>query len=236
MVVAFTTVGALLGSSVASRPCLLSASGLFIGLVGTDTLSGQSRFTFGVPVAVRRHRRRPGGGRPVRGRRGALRRLPAAPGAGRGHPVTGSWRTLDDPRVLVAVVAAVAARHGDRLPHRHHPRRRRRRRPPSCRTPPRRSWPNRTQGVRARARSRVSPGRRRRTTPRPPVSWCRCSRWACRPRRPRRSSLAAFQRYGIQPGPLLFQNNCELVWALIASLYIGNVMLLVLNLPLVESG
>jgi putative tricarboxylic transport membrane protein len=44
--------------------------------------------------------------------------------------------------------------------------------------------------------------------------------------------LAAFQGYGLQPGPLLFQNNADLVWGLIASLYIGNVMLLVLNLPL----
>jgi putative tricarboxylic transport membrane protein len=45
--------------------------------------------------------------------------------------------------------------------------------------------------------------------------------------------LAAFQQYGLQPGPLLFDTNPELVWGLIASLYIGNVMLLVLNLPLV---
>ena len=45
--------------------------------------------------------------------------------------------------------------------------------------------------------------------------------------------LAAFQQYGLQPGPQLFQNAGELVWTLIASLYIGNLMLLVLNLPLV---
>ena len=45
--------------------------------------------------------------------------------------------------------------------------------------------------------------------------------------------LAAFQQYGLQPGPLLFTREPQLVWGLIASLYIGNVMLLVLNLPLV---
>lgn len=45
--------------------------------------------------------------------------------------------------------------------------------------------------------------------------------------------LSAFQNYGLQPGPQLFQTSSVLVWALIASLYIGNVMLLVLNLPLV---
>ncbi len=44
--------------------------------------------------------------------------------------------------------------------------------------------------------------------------------------------LAAFQQYGLQPGPLLFENNPELVWGMIASLYIGNVLLLVLNLPM----
>lgn len=46
--------------------------------------------------------------------------------------------------------------------------------------------------------------------------------------------LAAFQIYNLQPGPLLFQNSSGLVWALIASLYIGNVMLLALNLPLIR--
>ena len=45
--------------------------------------------------------------------------------------------------------------------------------------------------------------------------------------------LAAFQQYGLQPGPLLFVSNADLVWGLIASFYVGNVMLLVLNLPLV---
>jgi putative tricarboxylic transport membrane protein len=45
--------------------------------------------------------------------------------------------------------------------------------------------------------------------------------------------LSAFQQYGLQPGPLLFESNAALVWGLIASFYIGNAMLLVLNLPLV---
>ncbi|HVJ76082.1 MAG TPA: tripartite tricarboxylate transporter permease [Casimicrobiaceae bacterium] len=44
--------------------------------------------------------------------------------------------------------------------------------------------------------------------------------------------LTGFQQYGIQPGPLLFTTQADLVWALIASLYLGNVMLLVLNLPM----
>jgi putative tricarboxylic transport membrane protein len=44
--------------------------------------------------------------------------------------------------------------------------------------------------------------------------------------------LAAFQQYGIQPGPLLFERESALVWGLIASLFIGTVFLLVLNLPM----
>lgn len=45
--------------------------------------------------------------------------------------------------------------------------------------------------------------------------------------------LGGFLMYGLQPGPALFEKNPEFIWALIASMYIGNVMLLVLNLPLV---
>ncbi len=45
--------------------------------------------------------------------------------------------------------------------------------------------------------------------------------------------LSAFTSYGITPGPLLLTQQPALVWGLIASLYIGNVMLLVLNLPMI---
>jgi len=45
--------------------------------------------------------------------------------------------------------------------------------------------------------------------------------------------LTAFESYGLRPGPSLFTEQSALVWTLIASLYIGNVILLVLNLPLV---
>jgi putative tricarboxylic transport membrane protein len=45
--------------------------------------------------------------------------------------------------------------------------------------------------------------------------------------------LAGFQQYGLNPGPLLFAQSPDLVWGLVASLFIANCMLLVLNLPLV---
>ena len=45
--------------------------------------------------------------------------------------------------------------------------------------------------------------------------------------------MGAFIINGITPGPFLFQERPELVWTVIASFFIGNVMLLILNLPLV---
>jgi putative tricarboxylic transport membrane protein len=46
--------------------------------------------------------------------------------------------------------------------------------------------------------------------------------------------LAAFKIFNLQPGPQLFDNSPDLVWALIASLFVGNLMLLALNLPLIR--
>lgn len=45
--------------------------------------------------------------------------------------------------------------------------------------------------------------------------------------------LGAFVLFGIQPGPLLFRNQPDLVWGLIDSMYLGNIILLILNLPLI---
>lgn len=44
--------------------------------------------------------------------------------------------------------------------------------------------------------------------------------------------LGALVLYGLQPGPLLFTNHPEVVWPIIASMYLGNVALLVMNLPM----
>lgn len=45
--------------------------------------------------------------------------------------------------------------------------------------------------------------------------------------------LAGFQQFGLNPGPLLFAERPDLVWGLIASLFVANTMLVILNLPLV---
>ena len=45
--------------------------------------------------------------------------------------------------------------------------------------------------------------------------------------------LGALISYGVQPGPQLFQNDPDVFWSVIVSMYIGNVILLILNLPLI---
>lgn len=45
--------------------------------------------------------------------------------------------------------------------------------------------------------------------------------------------LAALMMYGLQPGPALFVQNKTFVWTIIGSMYVGNVLLLILNLPLI---
>lgn len=46
--------------------------------------------------------------------------------------------------------------------------------------------------------------------------------------------MGALMMYGLRPGPLLMSENPQFFWGLIASMYIGNIMLLVLNLPLIS--
>jgi putative tricarboxylic transport membrane protein len=45
--------------------------------------------------------------------------------------------------------------------------------------------------------------------------------------------LGALVLYGLNPGPLLFTENPDVVWPIIASMYLGNIALLVMNLPMV---
>ena len=45
--------------------------------------------------------------------------------------------------------------------------------------------------------------------------------------------LGALISYGVQPGPMLYQENPDVFWSIIISMYLGNLILLVLNLPLI---
>ncbi|MFA1642475.1 tripartite tricarboxylate transporter permease [Chryseomicrobium imtechense] len=46
--------------------------------------------------------------------------------------------------------------------------------------------------------------------------------------------MGAFIMYNIQPGPLLFEEHPQVAWGLIASMFLGNLMLLILNMPMVR--
>ena len=46
--------------------------------------------------------------------------------------------------------------------------------------------------------------------------------------------LAMLMTLDVTPGPLLFKQNPDVVWGLIAALFIGNIVLLILNIPLVK--
>jgi len=46
--------------------------------------------------------------------------------------------------------------------------------------------------------------------------------------------IGALSLYNITPGPLLFQQQPDLVWGLIASLFVANVMLVILNIPMIR--
>src|SRR4051812_18561327 len=84
----------------------------------------------------------------------------------------------------------------------------------------------------APARSKASPAPKPPTIPPPPPRWCRCWRSAF-PTPIAALMISAMLVQGIQPGPLLITQHPEIFWGLIASAYIGNVMLLALNIPMI---
>lgn len=230
LVVAFITIGALLGSSV-SRGLTSLGIGLFTGLVGTEILSGQQRYTFGllpladgidvVLVAV--------GLFAVGETYYVASRLRSGPIDV--IPVTGSWRTWmtkDDWRrswkpwlrgtaigFPIGTIPAGGADVATFLSYGAEKKLSRRKD---------QFGRGAIEGVAGpeAANNAAAAGV---LVPLLTLGLPTTATAAI--------IISAFQSYGIQPGPQLFENQAPLVWALIASLYIGNVMLLVLNLPLV---
>ncbi len=232
MVLAFLTVGALLGSSV-TRGMVSLALGLFLGLVGVDAISAQQRFTLGIPaltdgidvVLVAVGLFAVGEALYIASR---LRKGPVEV-----IPVTGGWRTWmtrDDWRrswkpwlrgagigFPIGTIPAGGADVATFLSY--------------------------------ASERRLAKGERKQAFGKGAIEGVAGPEAANNAAAagvlvplltlglPTTATaaiiLAAFQRYQIQPGPLLFENQSALVWTLIASLYIGNLMLLVLNLPLV---
>lgn len=231
MVVAFITVGALLGTSV-SRGLASLALGLFLGLVGTDTLTGQQRFTFGVPnladginvviVAVGLFAVGEALYVGSRLRHGPVRVIPVEKGW-RTWMKRSDWKRSWKPwlrgTLIGFPVGTIPAGGAD------------------------------VATFLSYATERRFAGKRRDEFGRGAIEGVAGPEAANNAAAsgvlvplltlglPTTATAAiiivAFQSYGIQPGPLLLQSESALVWALVASLYIGNLMLVVLNLPLV---
>jgi putative tricarboxylic transport membrane protein len=230
MVVAFLTVGTLLGSSV-SRGLAALALGLFLGLVGTDTLTGQQRFTFGmamltdgidvVVVAVGLFAVGEALYVASRLRHGPVEVVPV-PRNWRSWMTRADWSRSWRPWLRgtaigfpIGTIPAGGADVSTFLSYAAEKKLSKRKEefgngaiegvagPEAANNAAAAGVlvPLLTLGLPTTATAAVM--------------------------------IAAFQSYGIQPGPLLFQNESALVWTLVASLYIGNLALLVLNLPLV---
>ncbi|WP_020573536.1 tripartite tricarboxylate transporter permease [Actinopolymorpha alba] len=230
MIVAFVTVGALLGSSV-SRGLAALALGLFLGLIGTDTLTGQQRFTFGIPtltdgidvvvVAVGVFAVGEALYVASRLRHGPVQVIPVPKGWRswmNRSDWSRSWRPWLRGTLIGFPIGTIPAGGADVstfLSYAAEKRIAKRKEefgngaiegvagPEAANNAAAAGVlvPLLTLGLPTTATAAVM--------------------------------IAAFQSYGIQPGPLLLQNQSGLVWTLVASLYIGNLMLLVLNLPLV---
>ncbi|TQO18933.1 putative tricarboxylic transport membrane protein [Rhodoglobus vestalii] len=232
MIVAFMTVGALMGNSV-SRGMLSLALGLFLGIVGTEVLTGQQRFTGGVPVLADgidvvliavglfavgeslyvASRMRSGGVHVIpvtKGWRNWMSKedwqrswKPWLRGTAIGFPIGTIPAGGADVATFLSYAAEKRMAKGKRKSE---------------------FGNGAIEGVAGpeAANNAAAAGV---LVPLLTLGLPTTATAAI--------ILSAFQSYGIQPGPLLFENQSALVWALIASLYIGNIMLLVLNLPLV---
>ena len=227
MLFALVAVTAVLGASKL-RGAISLLLGLAIGIVGIDFLTGQPRATFGMPqlsdgidivviavaifalgeaLWVAAH----------------LRRRP-----GRDHP---GRPAVDGPRRLAALVEAVAARHRVRIPVRRAARRRRRaadvpvlhHREAALQAHRGEFGKGAIEGV---AGPEAANNASAAGTLVPMLSLGLPTNATAA------VMLTAFVSYGIQPGPTLFEKEPLLIWTLIASLFIGNFLLLVLNLPL----
>jgi putative tricarboxylic transport membrane protein len=232
MIVAFTTVGALLGSSV-SRGLVSLALGLFLGLVGTEVLTGQQRFTFGVPVLA--------DGVDVvliavglfavgeslyvasRLRSGAVDIIPVTKGWRnwmRKEDWSRSWRPWLRGTAIGFPIGTIPAGGADVATFLSY-------------AAEKRLAKNKRKGEFGHGAIEGVAGPEAANNAAAAGVLVPLLTLGLPTSATAAIILSAFQSYGIQPGPLLFQSQAALVWALIASLYIGNIMLLVLNLPLV---
>ena len=232
IVVAFLTVGALLGSSV-SRGLTSLGLGLLLGLVGTEVLSGQQRYTFGVPaladgidvvlIAVGLFAIGESLYVASRMRHGPVQVIPVTRGWRNyltGKDFRRSWKPWLRGTAIGFPIGTIPAGGADVATFLSYATERRL----AKGTAKAEFGRGAIEGV-AGPESANNAAAAGVLVPLLTLGLPTTATAAI--------IISAFQSYGIRPGPLLFENQPELVWALIASLYIGNVLLIILNLPLV---
>ena len=229
MVLAFVTVSAVLGSS-AVRGLASLFFGFCLGMIGVDLQTGQARFTFGIPelldginviivavglfavgetlyVASRRY----AGKDEIMPLKGSLY-MTARNGGARGSHGCAAPRSAS--RSAPCRPAAPRSR-------------------PSCRYASRRSSSQAPGGVRHSGAIEGVAGPEAANNASAAGVLVPMLTLGLPTSATAAIMLSAFQSYGINPGPLLLRAQPQLVWGLIARLFIANVMLLVLNLPLI---
>jgi putative tricarboxylic transport membrane protein len=227
MLLALCTLGGLTGESVA-KGLLMGAFGLLLGTIGGDPLTGTPRFTFGVPSLLDGLEFLP----VTMGLFAIAEVLTTAVQSNRGQvydaPITGIWPSRRDWRAcrftlprstligfVVGVLPGAGATLASILAYLAEKR---------ASAYPERFGTGVIEGVAApeTANNAASGGA---MVPLLTLGVPGSGTTAV--------MLGALMLWGLRPGPLLFEKSPELVWGLIASMYVGNVMLLILNLPLI---
>ena len=228
MILSLTTIGGLLGESLI-KGLITAVLGLMIGTVGIDTQSGVSRFTFGMPELLEGigflpvivgHVRRRRGAREYRTQAAARRRCAAS--SKRLLPSAAEWAAARMSIVRGTLIGF---------------------------------WLGTLPGIGATAATMIAYVTERRQSRTPERFGKGAIEGVAAPEAANNASatgamvplltlgipasgtaavmLAALILNDVRPGPRLFETNPDLVWGVIASMYIGNVMLLILNLPLI---
>jgi putative tricarboxylic transport membrane protein len=227
MILSLTTIGGLLGQSLV-KGLITAVFGLMIGTVGIDTQSGVSRFTFGMPELLEGIGFLP----VIVGMFGVAEVLENIERKLRQDSIPGKLHGLL-PSAAEWAAARMAIVRGTLIGF----------------------WLGTLPGIGATAASMIAYVTERRQSRTPERFGKGAIEGVAAPEAANNASatgamvplltlgipasgtaavmLAALILNDVRPGPRLFETNPDLVWGVIASMYIGNVMLLILNLPLI---
>ena len=219
-----------LGREDKHKTIISMALGLLLAGIGMDTVSGTLRMTFGFERAAARHQFPGRGHRPVRHQRNPAHDGGAARAA-RPRRQHQPARGAEGVEGTAALLGDAAALLGHRLLARHHARRRDRGLVHGLQ--PRQAVFQGSRTASARAASRACSRRKRRRTPPGTAALLPMLALGIPGSGTAAILLGGLMVWGLNPGPLLFVEHKDFVWGLIASMYLGNVVGLVIVLTTV---